>query len=702
MRAHIRYDGTDSAIPVPYGAGDVAALRLAFETEHRSRFGFVYDGKALVTEAVEVEAMGGGARIEELRSEAVPRVVVPGLRQRLYSGGNWHDAGIAPRHDLAPGDRVTGPALVIEPNQTIVVEPGWRAEVTDRNHIVLRRIEARPARTAIGTAADPVLLEVFNNLFMSIAEQMGLTLQNTAHSVNIKERLDFSCALFDSTGALVANAPHMPVHLGSMDRSVEIVRTSNPDIAPGDVYALNAPYNGGTHLPDITVVTPVFDDAGQAILFWVASRGHHADVGGSAPGSMTPRATTVDEEGVLIDNFKLVDRGRLREPELLELLTNHRWPCRNPAQNLADLKAQIAANGKGVAEIRRMVGEFGTPTVQAYMRHVRDNAAESVRRVIATLKNSRFEYPTDTGAVIKVAITVDPENRSAKVDFTGTSPARPDNFNAPAPVTRAAVLYCFRVMVESSIPMNAGCLEPVEIVIPEGSMLAPQYPRAVVAGNVETSQHVTNALFGALGALAAAQGTMNNLTFGNARYQYYETICSGSPAGVGNDGQGFDGTDGVHCHMTNSRLTDPEVLEMRFPVVLEDFHIRTGSGGKGRWRSGAGTERRIRFRERMDLAILSSHRKLHPPGLAGGEPGEVGSTHVPPRRLPARGARRLRPDRARTRRGRHRSDPHGWRLWGGVRFKARKAVRTAGLQTANGSIRQDGHTEPKLRNVGDR
>ncbi len=628
VRAHIRYDGTDSAIPVPYGNGDVADLRSAFETEHRGRFGFVYDGKALVTEAVEVEAMGGGARIEEPCTEAVPRDVAPALRRSLYSGGEWHDAGIALRLDLAPGDRVAGPALVIEPNQTIVVEPGWRAEVTDRDHILLRRIEARPARTAAGTEADPVLLEVFNNLFMSIAEQMGLTLQNTAHSVNIKERLDFSCALFDSSGALVANAPHMPVHLGSMDRSVEIVRTSNPDIAPGDVYALNAPYNGGTHLPDITVVTPVFDDAGTTILFWVASRGHHADVGGSAPGSMTPRATTVDEEGVLIDNLKLVDRGRLREAELLAVLTDHRWPCRNPAQNVADLKAQIAANGKGVAEIRRMVGEFGISTVQAYMRHVRDNAAESVRRVIANLKNSSFEYPTDTGAVIKVAITVDAENRSAKVDFTGTSPARADNFNAPAPVTRAAVLYCFRVMVESSIPMNAGCLEPVEIVIPEGSMLAPQYPRAVVAGNVETSQHVTNALFGALGALAAAQGTMNNLTFGNARYQYYETICSGSPAGVSNDGQGFDGTDGVHCHMTNSRLTDPEVLEMRFPVVLEDFHIRTGSGGRGRWRSGAGTERRIRFRERMDLAILSSHRKLQPPGLAGGDPGERGTTHV--------------------------------------------------------------------------
>ena len=538
------------------------------------------------------------------------------------------EAGILRREALRPGHRVAGPALIIEPNQTVVVEPGWAAAITDRNHIVLRRVAPRPKLQAVGTDADPILLEVFNNLFMSIAEQMGLTLQNTAYSVNIKERLDFSCAIFDASGALVANAPHMPVHLGSMDRSVDIVRRLNPDIAPGDVYALNAPYNGGTHLPDITVVTPVFDEAEQEIRFWVASRGHHADVGGTAPGSMTPRATTVDQEGVLIDNFKLVDRGRFREAELIHLLTDHPWPCRNPAQNVADLKAQIAANGKGVHEIGKMVREFGHAVVQAYMGHVRDNAAESVRRVIEGLRDSAFEVSTDQGAVIRVKISVDKAQRRARVDFSGTSPAQPNNFNAPAPVTRAAVLYCFRVMVEGNIPMNAGCLEPIDIVIPEGSMLAPQYPRAVVAGNVETSQHVTNALFGALGALAAAQGSMNNLTFGNAQYQYYETICSGAPAGVLNDGTGFDGTDAVHTHMTNSRLTDPEVLEMRFPVVLEDFHIRPGSGGKGRWSAGAGTERTIRFLEPMECAILSSHRTVHPHGLFGGEPGQLGATHI--------------------------------------------------------------------------
>jgi 5-oxoprolinase (ATP-hydrolysing) len=625
-RVHVRYDGTDTALGVPLAASD--AMRKTFEAEHRARFGFIYDGKPLVAEAVEVEGAGGGARIEEPDLALMRGEARAAKRTRFFSDGAWHDAGIFPRNAIAPGQTVPGPALIIEPHQTIVVEPGWSAEVTPKNHIVLRRTTPRALTHAIGTKADPVMLEVFNNLFMSIAEQMGVTLQNTAYSVNIKERLDFSCALFDQTGALVANAPHMPVHLGSMDRSVDIVRKLNPDISPGDVYALNAPYNGGTHLPDITVVTPVFDEAGKEILFWVASRGHHADVGGVAPGSMTPLATTVDEEGVLIDNFRLVERGTFREAELHKLLTDHAYPCRNPAQNIADLKAQIAANEKGVAEIRKMVRQFGLETVQAYMRHVRDNAAESVRRVIEKLSDSEFEYPTDQGSVIKVKITVDKKNRSAKVDFTGTSEAKPNNFNAPAPVTRAAVLYTFRVMVEQNIPMNAGCLEPIEIVIPKGSMLAPEYPRAVVAGNVETSQHVTNALFGALGALSSAQGSMNNLTFGNAKYQYYETICSGSPAGVLNSGEGFDGTDGVHTHMTNSRLTDPEVLEMRFPVLLEDFHIRPGSGGRGKWSAGNGTIRTIRFLEKMDCAILSSHRTVRPHGLLAGEPGELGATFV--------------------------------------------------------------------------
>jgi 5-oxoprolinase (ATP-hydrolysing) len=469
---------------------------------------------------------------------------------------------------------------------------------------------------------------------------MGLTLQNTAYSVNIKERLDFSCAVFDGDGRLVANAPHMPVHLGSMDRSVEtIIRLNAGDIRPGDVFALNAPYNGGTHLPDITVCTPVFDTTAEAagsqpsesnsILFWVAARGHHADVGGTAPGSMTPRATTVDEEGVLIDNFRLVERGRFREKELTELLTDHPWPCRNVGQNIADLKAQIAANERGVQELRRMIEHYGLAVVRAYMGHVQDNAAESVRRVIEALRDSSFSVDTDQGATIKVKITVDKAKREATVDFTGTSREQKTNFNAPEPVTRAAVLYCFRVMVESDIPMNAGCLRPIRVVIPEGSMLSPRYPAAVVAGNVETSQNVTDCLFGALGAMASAQGTMNNLTFGNDRYQYYETICSGSSAGPG-----FDGTDAVHTHMTNSRLTDPEILEFRFPVLLEDFHIREGSGGLGQWHAGGGTTRTIRFLAEMDCAILSSHRNVAPHGLAGGEPGRLGATHV--RRLDGR------------------------------------------------------------------
>jgi 5-oxoprolinase (ATP-hydrolysing) len=488
---------------------------------------------------------------------------------------------------------------------------------------------ALPKRHALGTDADPIMLEVFNNLFMSIAEQMGVTLQNTAYSVNIKERLDFSCAVFSGDGELVANAPHMPVHLGSMDRSVEtIIRLNKGDIHPGDVFALNAPYNGGTHLPDITVCTPVFNSSGNTILFWVASRGHHADVGGTAPGSMTPRATSVEEEGVLIDNFRLVERGRFREAETIALLTDHPWPCRNVAQNLADLHAQIAANEKGVHELAKMVDEFGLETVHAYMGHVQDNAAESVRQFIEALHDSEFSVDTDQGATIHVKISVDREKRQAIVDFAGTSAEQKSNFNAPEPVTRAAVLYAFRVMVENDIPMNAGCLRPIRIIIPDGSMLSPRYPAAVVAGNVETSQHVTDCLFGALGAMASAQGSMNNLTFGNDRYQYYETICSGAPAGVFNDGTGFNGADGVHTHMTNSRLTDPEILEFRFPVVLEDFHLRPGSGGKGKYSAGSGTERTIRFLEEMDCAILSSHRVVPPHGLKGGADGELGSTKI--------------------------------------------------------------------------
>ena len=623
VRAHLRYLGTDTPLPVP--AGSVEGMRALFEIAHEQRFGFISPEKEIVIEALEVESAGGGADAEEpelAATESPPPE--PRDTTRFFSAGAWHEAAIYLREQLEPGHAVAGPALVIEPHQTVVVEPGWQAELTVRNHLQLARIAPRPTREAIGTKADPVMLEVFNNLFMSIAEQMGFALQNTAHSVNIKERLDFSCAVFNGSGQLVANAPHMPVHLGSMDRSVEsIIRENEGRIRPGDVYMINAPYNGGTHLPDITVITPVFDERELEILFYVASRGHHADVGGITPGSMSPNARTVDEEGVYIDNFKLVERGRFREEATHKLLTGARYPARSPHENIADLKAQVAANEKGVQELKKMVAHFGLDVVRAYMSHVQDNAEESVRRVIDVLKNSAFEVEMDQGTSIKVAITVDKKARRAKVDFSGTSPQQTNNFNAPEPVTRAAVLYVFRVMVNDVIPMNAGCLKPIDIVLPEDSMLSPHYPAAVVAGNVETSQVVTNCLFGALGALGSSQGTMNNLTFGNDRYQYYETICSGAPAGPG-----FDGADAVHVHMTNTRLTDPEVLELRYPVVLERFEIRQGSGGKGKWSAGDGTFRKIRFLERMDCAILSSFRRVRPFGARGGKPGQCGENWV--------------------------------------------------------------------------
>ena len=626
VRAHIRYSGTDSSIEIEAGlAPDITIMRRDFEAAHLARFGFNDPAKSLVIEALSIEAVGGAASIHPVPHPlTISPLPAPVTTRRLFSQGKTHQAKIFRREQLAPGHRLFGPALVIEDHQTIVVEDGWDCVLTGQNHLVLTRIVAAERNHALGTKADPVLLEIFNNLFMSIAEQMGVTLQNTAYSVNIKERLDFSCAVFDSEGNLVANAPHMPVHLGSMDRSVEtIIRMNQGAIRPGDVFMLNAPYNGGTHLPDITVCTPVFDDEGNNVLFWVASRGHHADVGGLAPGSMSPLATTIEEEGVYIDNFRIVENGRFLEKEVTALFLGARYPVRNVVQNINDLKAQIAANEKGARELRKTIADFSLETVQAYMGHVQDNAAEHVRRVIEKLHDSEFTYPMDQGCAIRVRISVDRERREAIVDFTGTSPQRADNFNAPEPVTRAAVLYVFRVMVDDDIPMNAGCLRPIRVILPENSMLSPRYPAAVVAGNVEVSQAVTNCLFGALGAMAAAQGTMNNLTFGNARYQYYETICSGSAAGPG-----FDGAPGVHVHMTNSRLTDPEILESRFPVLLEDFHIRKGSGGKGRWNSGDGTSRTLRFLEPMECAILSGHRKVRPFGLEGGEAGELGRTFV--------------------------------------------------------------------------
>jgi 5-oxoprolinase (ATP-hydrolysing) len=631
-RAHIRYAGTDTPIIVEaYNTSrtrvprpvSLPKMKSAFERAHKARFGFVDRKKSLVIEAISVEAVGAGATFKEKPRKVTPaKLPKPARRTKFFSGGKWQSALVYTRETLLPGQKVGGPAIIIEPHQTVVVEHGWQAGLTAKNHLVLRRAQKRKSAHAIGTRADPVMLEVFNNLFMSIAEQMGVALQNTAYSVNIKERLDFSCAVFDGAGSLVANAPHMPVHLGSMDRAVEtVIRMNRGRIRPSDVYAINAPYNGGTHLPDITVCTPVFV-AGK-VLFWVASRGHHADIGGISPGSMSPNATSIEEEGIYIDNFKLVDRGRLREKETYALLKSGKYPARNPLQNVNDLKAQIAANEKGAQELRNMLRHFGLPVVRAYMRHVQDNAAESVRRVIGKLHDSAFQITTDRGATISVRIAVDRKKREATVDFTGTSPQQPDNFNAPEPVTRAAVLYVFRVMVDDDIPMNAGCLRPIRIVIPKKSLLSPEFPAAVVAGNVETSQEVTNCLFGALGAMAAAQGTMNNLNLGNARYQYYETICSGSPAGPG-----FPGTDAVHTHMTNTRLTDPEILEFRFPVLLDDFHIRKGSGGRGRWNAGDGIIRTIRFLEKMECTILSGHRRVPPFGLGGGGDGEVGENSV--------------------------------------------------------------------------
>jgi len=625
-RVHLRYEGTDSSIVVSLGSRE--QMQAAFEQAYRRRFSFLMPGKALVVEAVSVEALGRSDAPPEqpLASGAVRPPARPHEAVPMFGDGQWRITGVYRRQDIGPGDTIAGPAVIAEANATTVVEQGWQAEVTPYNHLVLRRVEALPERHAIGTTVDPVMLEIFNNLFMSIAEQMGLRLQNTAYSVNIKERLDFSCAIFDADGNLVANAPHMPVHLGSMGESIKTVMHENAGkMKSGDVYVLNDPYNGGTHLPDVTVISPVFDEAGADILFYVGSRGHHADIGGTTPGSMPPDSTHIEEEGVLINNFKLVDGadGVLREAEVRALLTSARYPARNPDQNMADLRAQVAANQKGVEELRKMVAHFGLPTVRAYMGHVQDNAEEAVRRVITALKDGHYDYALDNGARIKVAVRVDAATRSAEIDFTGTSSQLPNNFNAPSSVCMAAVLFVFRTLVDDEIPLNAGCLKPLKVIIPPGSMLNPHYPASVVSGNVETSTCITNALYAALGVMAASQGTMNNFTFGNARYQYYETISGGSGAG-----EGFDGTDVVQTNMTNSRLTDPEILEFRFPVRLESYAIRHGSGGAGRWHGGNGGVRRVRFLEPMTAAILSNNRIHAPFGMAGGEPGARGRNRV--------------------------------------------------------------------------
>jgi 5-oxoprolinase (ATP-hydrolysing) len=695
-RIHVRYQGTDTALVVDFG--DAAAIQAAFEAGYRQRFAFLMPDRPLVVEAVSVEAVAAGERFAEATAAAATRHHPEPHAQVPMHCGRWLDAGLYLRDDLQPGAVIAGPAIVAERNATTVVEPGWQATLTAAGPLELQRVVARANQHAVGTEADPVMLEVFNNLFMNIAEQMGLRLQNTAHSVNIKERLDFSCALFSAAGELIANAPHMPVHLGSMSESIRTVIARNPQMRPGDVYVLNDPYHGGTHLPDVTVVTPVFLEAASlpAVAaarggasrpgepgsgtdrmeatpsFYVASRGHHADIGGSTPGSMPPFSQTIDEEGVLFDNFLLVRDGRLREPELRAQLAGlippgvsadgtlpsgdgaqrqgaQRYPARNPDQTIADLRAQIAANEKGVQELRAMVAQFGRGTVDAYMQHVQDNAEESVRRVITALNlrppvslrsptpegagpgrgepapgpDGTFTLPLDNGAQIHVQVTVDRDRREATIDFSGTSAQLPNNFNAPKAVTMAAVLYVFRTLVDDDIPLNGGCLKPLHVVVPEGCMLNPRYPAAVVAGNVETSQCVTNALFGALGVMASGPCTMSNFTFGNDKHQYYETISGGSGAGPD-----FDGTAVVQTHMTNSRLTDPEVLEFRFPVQLDSYAIRAGSGGAGAHRGGDGGVRRVRFLEPMTASILSNGRRHGAFGMAGGQPGAVGINRI--------------------------------------------------------------------------
>ncbi|MGI4807734.1 MAG: hydantoinase B/oxoprolinase family protein [Janthinobacterium lividum] len=622
---HLRYAGTEAALPVAL-EGDVASINAAFTAAHRARFGFVTPGRALVAELVAVEAVAAGEAVTEAmlpaRDGGAPE---PVDTVSMWSGGRAHETPVFERTSLRAGDLIAGPALLREATATTVVEPGWTVEVTAQDHVLMRRTAAAIGRVAAEDAKpDPVLLELFNNLFMNVAEQTGAVLQNTSMSVNIKERLDFSCALFDAAGNLVANAPHVPVHLGAMGESVKtVLRSRGASLRPGDVVALNNPFNGGTHLPDITVITPVFDADGQEIRFFVGSRGHHADIGGTTPGSTPPNSRTLEEEGVVIDDFLLVAAGEFQEAGFRAMLDGARYPARSPDVNVADIKAQVAANARGVQELGRVERQYGWPTVRAYMRHVMDNAEEGVRRVLDRIGDGSFDYTMDDGAKLRVAIRVDRANRSAVVDFTGTGPQSPANFNAPPAVTRAVVLYVFRCLVGEDIPLNDGCLKPITLIIPPGTFLSPAPGAAVVAGNTEVSQAVCNALFGALGRLACSQATMNNVLFGDATRQYYETICGGM--GAGPDG---DGASAIQTHMTNTRMTDPEVFELRYPVVLEQFGIRRGSGGAGASRGGNGSVRRIRFEEPMTVVVVASRRDVAPFGLDGGADGMPGRQWV--------------------------------------------------------------------------
>ena len=612
-RLHLRYDGSHQTIPVPFGSQALA--RSDFEAAHKSRYGFISPDRDIIIDMVSVEASGDSgtdAQAQPQTGNGRPKAQIP-----LYCEGAWRNVPIYERDTLDPATEVRGPAVITEPTGTNVVEPGWAAHVDRSGNLIMERTQDKAREAAAGTGADPVLLEVFNNLFMSVADQMGATLANTSWSVNIKERLDFSCAVFDELGDLVANAPHVPVHLGSMSDSVKTIMRLNPDAAPGDAYMLNSPYNGGTHLPDVTVITPVFVEGKPA--FWLGSRGHHADIGGRTPGSAPPDSTHIEEEGVLIDNVKLVDRGTLLEVEAEALLATGRYPCRNIPQNMADLKAQVAANETGRQELLKVVEHYGIDVVCAYMGHVQRNAEESVRRVIDRLRNGQFTYPMDHGAVIEVSVGVDHAAREAVIDFTGTSPQHEGNYNAPRAIADAVVLYVFRTMVGADIPLNQGCLKPLGIVVPEGSMLNPAYPAAVISGNTEVSQAACNALYGALGVIAGSQATMNNFVWGNDDFQNYETIAGGTGAGPG-----FRGCDAVQGHMTNTRMTDPEILEKRFPVRLKEFRIRPGSGGVGHWRGGHGLVRRLGFLKPVTVTTLSNHRIIPPFGGDGGGPGQVG------------------------------------------------------------------------------
>ncbi|HET8613193.1 MAG TPA: hydantoinase B/oxoprolinase family protein, partial [Sphingomonas sp.] len=621
-RAHIRYAGADSMIEVPLGG--VAEMRASFEERHCARFGFVGEGR-LILDMLQIEAV---ARSEETpaalaapEAKGEPR---PRAEAECFLAGEARGAPLYDRADLPAGWSRAGPLLIVDAVSTTVVEPGWGVTVDGQGNLILARAAPRAVAQAGGAALDPVRLEIFSGLFMAIAEEMGAALQHSAASVNIRERLDFSCAIFDAEGSLIANAPHMPVHLGSMGESIRtIIANRHGRMRPGEAYALNDPFHGGTHLPDITVIMPVFVGEDDAPAFFVAARGHHADIGGISPGSMPPASTSICQEGVILDDVAIVEDGRFLEAEVRAHLGQGPWPARNPDQNIADLQAQVAACARGAAELRRICGDYGAEVVAAYMGHVQAHAEQAIRALIGRLSDGRFAYAMDSGAVVKVAVSIDRADGSAAVDFTGSSPQLADNFNAPRSIVRAAVLYAFRTLLDEPIPMNDGCLRPIRIVVPQGSMLDPHPPAAVVAGNVETSQVVTDAIFGALGALAGSQGTMNNFTFGNARVQYYETIAGG--AGAGPD---FDGASAVQTHMTNSRLTDPEVLETRFPVLLDRFAIRRGSGGEGAHRGGDGTVRVIRAREAMSAGILANRRRVPPFGLAGGSDGAPGRNYV--------------------------------------------------------------------------